>query len=529
MPTIEIRHIKFGKEGVGEMVYKKYAPELLIAFAVGVNLLVVFSVQYFPYADIVNHLARYTLIHDQWFSGITSEYADIKPLPTAYIAVDMVGAALMHWFAPQTVMQVLAALCLITLPLGTYLFARVVAPQQRGLAVVAAMLSFNWYFLYGFLNYILGVAFALMVLSLWWPRRAEMNVAQMLLFGVSSAALYLVHMVGAALVLLFIGLEYALHVITCLRGRSGKWYQSVVNARGVLLLVVTFCVTAVWYLTQSVMPEHYNLTYSFRAPTSKLVHLATPFYSFSAPQAAVIASGYLVSLTLFLWVARRSIGFNLTTLLPLMLVAAYFAFPVALFGAYDVDVRFLLPAYLVAFMIPVVTPAVPMVRRVVYLLVGASVVHAGAIYFYAHAIDRDLRQFKQVLAQVPEGENVLPLVADRNRYGRIDPYRHFALWQVIDRRGRAPGLFSGDLSGQQMAHFVVTSHLYAPDEKWGTAHVRPLDWERVSRDYAFVVQAGDDPRVTATLEKNARPIYREGEFVLYAVASSDKQPLREQQ
>ena len=504
------------------MFYKKYSAELWIVFAVGVNLSVAFSVQNFPYADIVNHLARYTLIHDLWFSGTSSEYVDIRPLPTAYIAVDIVGATLLHWFAPQTVMHAIAALCLITLPLGTYLFARVVAPQQRGLAAVAALLSFNWYFLYGFVNYILGVGFALMVLSVWWSRRADMNVARMLLFGVVSAALYLVHMVCAALVLLFIGLEYALYVLTHLRERRGKWYEAVVNARGLLLLVVTLCVAGVWYLTQSATPDHYTLAHSFRTPTSKLVHLATPFYSFSAPQAAVVAFGYLISLALFLWVARRSIGFNLATLLPLTLGAAYFAFPVELFGAYDVDVRFLLPAYLVVFMIPVAMSAVPMIRRVAYLLVGAAVVHAGVIYFYAHAIDGDLRQFRQVLAQVPEGHNVLPLVADRNRYGRIDPYRHFALWQIIEHRGRAPGLFSGDLSGQQMAHFVVTSRLYAPDEKWGTAHVRALDWERVARDYAFLIQAGDDSRVTAALEKNARPVYRQGEFVLYAVASSDK-------
>lgn len=503
------------KEG---MRYGGYFAELLIGAAVLANLVVVMSAKYFPYADVVNHIARYVLIHDFLFGGLSPDYVQVKFIPTAYIAVDMVGAALVHGFVPETVIRILAAACLIALPLGTYLFIKAIAPGQRALAVVGALLGFNWYFLYGFINYILGIALALMVMSWWWPRRAQLTAVQMALLGFASAALYLVHMAGTALVLLAVGLDYVVVGIVAVRERRANWRQIVFNVRAASLFVATLCVAGVWLLVKSATPE-YDSTPSFRSVPSKLLHLATPFFSFSTPQAAIVASGYFASATMFLWAVRRSIGFNYATLLPLLLMAAYFVFPVALFGAYDVDVRFLLPAYLLVFMIPAAAACTALIRNAAYVLAIASLIHAGVTYLYVRAIDRHLEDFRQVLAQAPNGDNVLPLVADRNQYGRIDPYRHFALWRTVERRGRVPGLFSGDLSGQQLAHFVVTSHLYAPDEKWGTSDFQPLDWGRIARDYKFILQAGDDPRATAALADNTRPVYRRGQFVLYAVIS----------
>lgn len=561
------------------MIIKKFWSEWLVISAVLVNVGVALSTTYFPYTDIVNHLARYVLIHDAWLSGSAPAYFETTLVPSAYIGVDLLGVALVHLFSPEAVMRLLALLYLTALPLGAYLLARAVAPPQRALAVVAALLSFNWYFLLGFANYVLGIAFALILLSWWWPRRARMSPGELILFGSGCAALHLIHMAGAALVLAAAGIEYAQAALNALRERGTMLRRALKNPTLPPLVVGMLSVGALWFAVKLATPAGASSDPLYLYPLKKIHYLFAPFYSFSVPQAALMAGAYFGCLGLFLWLARPDMGVRKIALLPATLIVAlflvavrllstydgaayyyfsslhlalliatfaaalglcwwkyrttsdhgsmailpaalvlvYVLFPVGLFGGYYVDVRFLLPAYLLVFFIPVRTEKRRAVMHVAHLLWIGSVLHAGVVYFYAHDIDRNLHDFRRILAEVPQGENVLAFVADRDRYGKIPPYRHFALWRVADRAGRAPGLFSADISGQQLAHFRVTAPLYYPNELWGTKVFGPLDWKHLATDYRYVIQAGADPRVTSILEKHATVIERHGEISLHHV------------
>lgn len=565
---------------VRQGVIEKYRSELMLASAVLVNIAVATSVTYFPYTDIVNHLARYVLMHDFWFSATSPAYVQAELLPSAYIAIDLVGVAMVHLFSPELVARLLTVLYLIALPLGTYLFARAVAPPQRSLAVIAALLSFNWYFLLGFLTYGLSIALALMLMSWWWPRRARMSAGELILFGGGCAGLYLVHMAGAALVLVAAALEYVVPVMQALRTRAVPLRRAVATSRLVPLCVAVLSVALLMLIANLTTPDNYASDMLFTGISRKAAYLFAPFYSFSLPQAVVMAGGYFASLGLLLWLVRPPVrtgtavagicsaaivvlfllgityfgtnsgyphytlsslqaallaaacgagialclwgargidGLSSLAILPAALVIVYFLFPVKMFGAYYVDVRFLLPAYLLIFFIPLrkdQNRAIPHVARMIWIV---SILHAGVTYHYVRDIDKNLHDFRSVLTEIPKGDAVITLIADHNQYGRIAPYRHFVLWRMVDRAGPAPGLFSGDISGRQLAHFLFTWQPYYPNEDWGTKVFDPLDWKRLGTDYKYILQAGTDDRVASILKKHAKVARRRGDMILYKI------------
>ena len=109
--------------------------ERLIALATLANLLVAASAGAFPYHDSTNHLARYVLLERAWF-GQPVAWTVTRAIPTPYIAVDLLGVALVHFFGPLAALKVLAVLTLAVLPAGLYALLRVTSPSQRGWALV---------------------------------------------------------------------------------------------------------------------------------------------------------------------------------------------------------------------------------------------------------------------------------------------------------------------------------------------------------------------------------------------------------
>ena len=195
----------------------------------------------------------------------------------------------------------------------------------------------------------------------------------------------------------------------------------------------------------------------------------------------------------------------------------YVIFPQLGTGGGYVDMRWLVPAYLLVFCAAsaVRGPSTLGLR----LLLAGSVLSSLALVPTIWRIDRYLTDYEAVLQGLPPGKSIFPVVADDRRFGgRVIPYRHFAFWYTIRFHGNVPSLFAYSGDGMEsnwfMPYFDDTAHRYAPPVGWfgGGGTLRALDWPRIAAENDYVIVAGRDSAMRAEVARHARCIGGVGEI-----------------
>ena len=498
-------------------------PEALILIATALELAVALFAHHFPYTDPTNHLARYDLIARSWF-GDPASYVYMHWVPTSYIAGDIVGALSVHFLGAVATLRLINVASLVLLPLGMYLLLLHAAPAQRGWALIGVLFGFSSHLLFGYLNYALGLGLSFCWLALWYPRRESASWAARLLLALGAMVLFLVHLTAPLLVLVVIFTDWGLSVIGDGDLRAPREW-GMFNARLPTILCVLAGVAIVWagasYSSwNDVGPEG---EYIFRTPINKLLVFGSPFYSVSLVAAAVIAIGWLASFAAMLYARRGAYKLDSLSTSAIIMFVLYLIFPKSIPGAGAVDIRWLWGGYLLLFCArqrgaerePGMLLLVPF---------AACVLHTAVIGYTARKIDRDLDQYQAALTHVPPGTNLLPIGDGVDMYGRVQVMRHFALWHELKGHGRAPGLFNyKDASDQDplnhhLAHFVEPTHLYLANSGWGLPDTMPsLPWQRINKEYDYILQTSGGTNVERDLSRHADPIWRDDPFVLYKV------------
>ena len=514
------------------------AADAVLALALTVHLTVALALRHFPYQDVPNHLARYTLIADAW-AGHAPAWIDVHLQPTSYVALDLLGALLVGTAGAETAARIFAVLAIVALPLGMYAVLRAVAPAQRGWALVGVLLSFSAYFLSGFLNYVIGIGCALAWLGAWWPHRRTTRLRVRLGLATGLGVLFVIHLSAPLVALFVVGVEGVRATFEARARGARRVLVDILRTRGTTLLACAAGVGVVWSLAAlasrgatvppilNPIPTPRAPTIVFRRPLSKVLALGTPFYSLSVPELAVMVTAYGAALALYLRQQGRGVLRHPLTLASLAFLALYCVWPMTLGSVRALDTRWLLPACLLAFCGPV-RPQPALRGPALATLAGLGFAHAAIVWHIGRRIDRDLDAFDRALAHVPPGARVLPLVTAVERYGpRVSPYRHYAMWHLVRTGGRVAGLFAANAlydDGQpylHLAHVRERARVFYPDEGWGVGGVTPLPWARIRHDFDYLVSAGDaDPRVWAEVRPHARPVYRDGDVTVLVITPS---------
>ncbi|HTA73493.1 MAG TPA: hypothetical protein VK733_04425 [Gemmatimonadaceae bacterium] len=478
------------------------------AFLVGLaaNIGVALSLRNnFPFEDSVNHLTRWVLMAHAW-TGHGAPYVRLHAIPSPYLGLDLVGAALATVLSPEMTLRVTAVLMVTAIPIGFYLLLRAVNRENTGWALVGVLVGFGFFAHVGFMNYAIGIGIALAWLAAWWPYRAALSPARFAGLSMGIIVAYLFHLSAPLIVLVVIWLDMLLN------WRDRRW-KGVVGITAVL--VAFFLLQAA--LTPIVAPGTHTFS-RFGTPWSKIRNLLTPFYVFGYGQAIVATATYLLALGLFLRTNPRPSLKTTWGLSVLAFLGLYFVFPANLPGVAYLDMRWLVPAMLLPFVLAGREAKAPGLGAVTALLV-ACLINTATLARSDHAIDRQLDDYAAALNQIPPAKKVLPLIADHMRWGpRVLPYRHFAFWYQIERDGREPGLF-GWPRESFMPYFEETGGLYDP-QGWDGGPVErrePLDWERILAQYDYVIVAGPDPRVRQEVSAHTQVAYSVGEISVYAV------------
>lgn len=469
---------------------------VVLACAIGVNLVVAVAPRFFPYGDAPNHLARYVLINKAW-DHTAPAWVTFHWLATGYIALDVVGALLVRLTSAITALRLMVIAYVVLLPLGMLALLRAVNPRTSAWALVACLLTFNWYFLEGFLSYSIGIGLSLFWLAWWWPRRDDLGAVTLICGALGVGLLYLVHMSAAAVALTAAGVA-CLEPLQHRSADSGiaRWRRTrrrIVAAAAYAFPVLLLHLLMKWSSAFPATAENV----AFRESGDKLRHLLTPFASFSTVEAVLFTAMYAVALGLRFGPRRsspRSSPLRSSWVaVSVALLLLYLVFPVLLFRAWDVDVRFLLPAYLVVFVdtshARFRTPG----RRTVLAITSFVILQAGVTSWYASRIDRREQAFMDVVSLVPAHSDALVLASDQGDFFRVDPFMHIGEWLTIaDPRVRVNGLFAGGTNGAYLGHFLLSNQTYDPGGQWAREGFPHLNWSRAQRDYSYIVIEGND-------------------------------------
>jgi hypothetical protein len=498
----------------------------LVWLAVGAHLLLPWVLGHLPYQDFVNHLARYTLIERAW-AGHPVSWAQFRLLPSPYVAVDLAGAALVHLMGPHLAARVIATAALGLLPLGMYCLLRSAAPAQRGWTMIAVLLSLSPFFLKGLLNYQIGIGAMLLWVAAWWPRRERASLAARAGLALGLALLLLIHLHAAFVAALVLGIDLGQHLFrglretpvrTVLREQAGRLATAGAVGSGSLLLL--------WQMAKAAPASDPESTAIVLRPVlAKLGALTEPLYTFSPWEMAVTALPIVVA---GIFAFRRSTEAprrDVFALTALALGLLYLLTPKSIGGASHLDVRWLLPMYLLLFVsapLPTGRPA----RVIAPLLCAACLVHAALTMYVGRRIDADLDEYDALLHDLPKDSRILALVGGSRQYARLEPYLHYALWHTVETGSRVGGLFSAVVEppgkprvvALQFAHFRETDPPFAVFDPWRAAGAPPLPWPRLAREYDYVLQAGEDAELSDLIAAGSCLATRRGRIAAYRIS-----------
>ncbi|WP_114228133.1 MULTISPECIES: hypothetical protein [Sphingomonas] len=188
-----------------------------------------------PLLDLPGHLARYHVQLSLDGSPWLQRYYEFHCAPVGNLGVDL----LVEVIAPLVGLELGVKLVVLAIPAlfvgGLLAIAREVHGRLPPTAALAAPLAYATPFLYGFLNFSLSVALALLAFA-WWLRLARLGRRRLrgILFMPVSLLLYFTHIYGwGVLGLLCFGAE-----LVASRDRRGRGWPSALISSAVACLVL---------------------------------------------------------------------------------------------------------------------------------------------------------------------------------------------------------------------------------------------------------------------------------------------------
>lgn len=368
---------------------------LLVCFVAIAPLLLV---DFPPLVDLYGHLGRFAVQTELAQRPELQPYYSYEWKLIGNLGADILVQALHPLLGLETSVRCVVILTQLLGALGLLLVSREIHGRVTPFAVAAVPLLYGYPFNYGFINYALSMALALLAYAAWLRlHRREREVAAGLWLAVAGAAIWVCHTYGWAFLGLLTGSTMLAEVIGA-RLHPLRAAARILRACWPLLLPIV--PMAVWR-AQSAGPLASGWSLPF-----KFIWLLSPFRSVWKPMdigALAVVAGLLV------WVRlSRSAAFDHRVgIAALLCVAFFFILPSWVFGSAFADMR-LLPYGLAAGLLAISTARVgPRELRIAGLAALAFFAGRMAVTSAGYVVqDRMVQAALPALANMPKGARV---------------------------------------------------------------------------------------------------------------------------
>jgi len=402
---------------------------LLIAITVAIPI---WTVDYPGMVDYPNHLARcYILAHYHASPFWQARYLVVyDPLPN--LAMDLIVVPLNHFLPILVSGKIFLTLAALLYVLGCVWLGSAIIGKWNWFVPFASLTFYNSALLYGFVNYVFGVAVFLCAFAFWMQSRARMPSVRFVLCCVLSLVAYLSHLSA----FIFLG-------VACTTVASMEWRRH----RDTLLLVHQLA----WLVCPVLLMAGFLRRagkggggIDWSTISEKAIYLFAPIRGYNlAFDAATIAIVLICAVVILMPPKIHSVAAAGAVMFCLFLVT-----PKELFTVSGADARYVIPAFLLVILS--IEPKWGQAQKAALIVATvAMVVRTADITANWVDIDRRERRVLQMGDILPTNASVF-LVDTRqqpilSKYDRVLP-NVINLW-AVSRQVSVSGLFSR--AGQQ--------------------------------------------------------------------------------
>lgn len=456
----------------------------------------IFVVRELPLLDWPNHLARiFVLQHLGDPAYIFSHYfrADWGPYP--YIGMDLCLLGLSRLMPVESAGRVFAAVTALALPASVWWLMRRARVQHAELALFAALLSYEEFFLEGFLAFQAGLALCFFSVGVWLSFREKPGVMRLALTFAAVMATYFTHLIAFAICGLIIGV----YALAEQRSWRKLFWSGLLFVPGILLFL---------HVKTAIATNHAVYMRGWRDKLHMIVEVSVHGYSNAADQLVA----WILAVCIVIAIVRNR---ELRLRLPWAAVFAavllgYLLLPYAWGETFDIDLRLLPAAFVLLLLVADIG------RRARPLAFVALALLALKLYVTTEGMQersRLLAPARAAIEKIDRNSRLLPLVHAPDDEDVLDrEYVHYADYAVIRRGAFVPYLF--DIPGQMPLR--CDPCIDAPDDFWDLEYDHPPDWQQIRRDYDYV-WAWDVEKFDPDISNFADVVFTSDKLRLYRV------------
>ncbi len=382
-----------------------------------IALLPIASVGLPPILDYPNHLARMHILAALPGSADLARYYRAVWTPIPDLAFDAVVPMLAAVMPVETAMRLALAAMLLALAGGAVVLHRVAFGRWSVWPLFAFLLLYNRILLWGFLNYLAGVALMLWALAAWIATERRPPWMRVLVGAVPATAIYLAHLAAFG--------AYALAVIAIAPAAPvGRLKQAAIT-------LATLIPGAILFLLAPTSGTESHIDYG--NPFRKLDLPVSIFDNydrmFDGATFAVVLIAVIVGLIRRNIVLHAKLRWALATLL-----AAFIVLPSRLLSASGIDHR--LPVAIALLFVAAsdwgaVSPK--WLTRTTAALIALLIVRMGIVETVWLSADREYESLRPALAHIARGATVAVAAPASGVQAGGVPLLHFPTLAALDR------------------------------------------------------------------------------------------------
>jgi hypothetical protein len=418
---------------------------LLLAIYAGLTiaaLLPLFLVDAVPLANMPNHMARVRILAEIGQDPALAMHYRLNWGLHPNLALDLLLTPLASLVPPLELGRWFTALTMLALIGGTLALHRVLTGRVGLWPIALFLFLYNHVLIWGFLNFLFGLALALWLLAGWIASRDRAGWPRTLLFGLAGVGVFFIHLMALGIYGLLVGLyEVA-------RLRQAGWSIRVVFRDWVLGALQFLPAAAL--LLYALPPRIAEPEWEWGDLVTRLRGIAAPVWTNLNSMDALLALFVLVVLTLLLllrW-ARPAPGMHLPLLLLLVAALAAPFWTYGRFGGvWGLDVR--LWVALSFFAVAGFRWCGPRRAGTMLAVLCLGLFLARVIQIGDHwlAYDLQIAEYREATRAIETGARILhvqekapPVSGDPGAFRDI--YFHFTSYTVLDRSVFLPTLFT---------------------------------------------------------------------------------------
>lgn len=437
---------------------------LLVAFFATLLMLPLWIVRYPPLLDYPDHLARaFIIVHLKDPAYRFGNFYSTEWGPYPYLGMDLSLIALQHLLPVEVAGRVLLSICVIAVPMAGWWFLRQANPGHDALALWTLLLSYDPFFLDGFINFQLGLAVCFFTLG-FWLRYLEKPTAQRWVTVITLATCgYFTHLIAFGITG-YVVLVYSL--ARCL------------NLRQILRSWGMFVPGVIMFFMSHISSYNGNETQFHSLPQKLFAVRAELLHGYSL-WLELIAFWILVVCIFAAWFGNREFHCNSAWLIVFFaMVGLYLALPNEIGDTWLIDVR-LIPALFLLLL-----GAAKLGRRQrVLALVAVVLFGMRTVDIVRNFISQQsaLLNTEHAIQMLPRNIRLLPIInvdiVNDDLLHQV--YAHFWAYAIIERGVLAPYLL--DFRGRTSLRININKG-YIPDDP----ETLPPDWKGVYDNYDYV-------------------------------------------